>query len=125
MCASHSQFGFEILEFEFSDDGRRMSAFPSSTTSYTQQLCDWPKSGRQILAQYDDDTIVVYQAYRPEIGHFAVEHGHFAGEFKYSRMSWIKPNFMWMMYHSDWGRSKGQEVILAIRLKKTFLRFVA
>ncbi len=27
---------------------------------------------------------------------------------------------MWMMYRSDWGRSKGQEVILAIRLQRSF-----
>jgi Domain of unknown function (DUF4291) len=30
-----------------------------------------------ILAQYDADSIVVYQAYRHEIGHFAAEHGNF------------------------------------------------
>jgi Domain of unknown function (DUF4291) len=35
-------------------------------------------------------------------------------------MSWIKPNFLWMMYRSDWGRSEGQEVILAIRLRRSF-----
>jgi hypothetical protein len=35
-------------------------------------------------------------------------------------MSWIKPNFLWMMYRSNWGRSQGQEVVLAIRLKRTF-----
>jgi hypothetical protein len=35
-------------------------------------------------------------------------------------MSWIKPNFLWMMYRSQWGLAKGQEVILAVRLKRTF-----
>lgn len=33
----------------------------------------WPKEGRHILAQYDDDTIVVYQAFNPEIAQYAVE----------------------------------------------------
>jgi hypothetical protein len=33
-------------------------------------------------------------------------------------MSWIKPKFLWMMYRSDWGRAKGQEVVLAIRLRR-------
>lgn len=72
------------------------------------------------MAQYDDDSVVVYQAYRPEIGDFAAEHGYFGGEFSYSRMSWIKPNFLWMMYRSGWGTKPGQEVTLAIRLRRDF-----
>lgn len=94
--------------------------FRIPTASYAEQSQQWPQSGRHILAHFDDETIIVYQAYRPEIGNFATEHGFFGGEFKYSRMSWIKPNFLWMMYRSDWGRSKGQEVILAIRLRRSF-----
>ena len=94
--------------------------FPLPTSRYAEQSNRWPESGRHILAQYDDETIIVCQAYRPEIGHFAAEHGYFGGEFKYTRMSWIKPNFLWMMYRSDWGRSQGQEVVLAIRLRRAF-----
>ena len=90
------------------------------TTGYAQQHQRWPQSGRHILAHHDAETIVVYQAYRPEIGHFAATHGYFGGEFRYTRMSWIKPNFLWMMYRSDWGRSQGQEVVLAIRLRRAF-----
>jgi hypothetical protein len=33
-------------------------------------------------------------------------------------MSWIKPNFLWMMYRSGWARKEGQEVVLAIRLRR-------
>ena len=33
-------------------------------------------------------------------------------------MSWIKPNFLWMMYHCGWGSKEGQEVVLAVRLKR-------
>ncbi len=91
-----------------------------ATAVYSEQIKAWPASGRHILAQFDDEAIIVYQAYRPEIGRFAVEHGYFGGEFSYNRMSWIKPNFLWMMYRSDWGRSQGQEVVLAIRLRRTF-----
>lgn len=90
------------------------------TSPYAEQIKRWPQSGQHILAQFDDDTIVVYQAYRPEIGKFAVEKGYFGGEFKYSRMSWIKPNFLWMMYRSDWGQSEGQEIVLALRIKRKF-----
>jgi hypothetical protein len=34
------------------------------------------------------------------------------------RMSWIKPNFLWMMYRSGWGTKEGQEVTLAVRLRR-------
>jgi len=87
---------------------------------YAEQMKSWPQSGQHILAQFDDDTIIVYQAYCAEIGKFAVEKGYFGGDFKYSRMSWIKPNFVWMMYRSQWGQSEAQEVVLAIRLKREF-----
>ena len=83
----------------------------------TQKEC-WPRDGRVILAQYTADSILVYQAYRPSIGHFAAQHGYFGGDFRLTRMSWIKPNFLWMMYRSGWGQKEGQEVILAIRLKR-------
>ncbi len=88
------------------------------TESYLAQNEQWPTSGRHILAQYDDETIVVYQAYRPSIGHFAAQHGYFGGEYNLNRMSWIKPNFLWMMYRSGWGTKEGQEVTLAVRLKR-------
>ncbi len=89
-----------------------------ATESYTAQAEHWPRSGRHILAQYDDRSIVVYQAYRPEIGRFAAEHGCFGGEFSFSRMSWIKTNFLWMMYRSGWGAKPDQEVTLAVRLHR-------
>jgi hypothetical protein len=90
------------------------------TEPYPEQVQVWPKEGRHILAQYDDNTVIVYQAYRPVIGRFAAEHGKFGGEFNYSRMSWVKPNFLWMMYRSGWGIKEGQEVTLALRLRRSF-----
>jgi hypothetical protein len=88
------------------------------TQAYSEQLSRWPRSGRHILAQFDADTIVVYQAYRTAIGHFAAQHQRFGGEFSLNRMSWVKPNFLWMMYRSGWGTKEGQEVTLAMRLKR-------
>ncbi|WP_204105770.1 MULTISPECIES: DUF4291 domain-containing protein [Spirulina sp. CCY15215] len=88
--------------------------------SYRDRCDRLPKTGRHILAQYDEESIVVYQAYHPAIGHFAAEQGYFGGEsFKFDRMSWIKTSFLWMMYRSGWGTKPGQEVILAIKLKRT------
>lgn len=89
-------------------------------TSYAGQAQGWPQTGRHIMAQFDADSIVVYQAYRPAIARFAVEHQHFGGEFSFSRMSWIKPNFLWMMFRSGWAAKEGQEHILAVRLKRSF-----
>jgi len=39
-----------------------------------QKEQEWPKEGRHILAQYDESSVVVYQAYCPEIADYAVEH---------------------------------------------------
>lgn len=87
--------------------------------SFQAQTARWPSSGRHVLAQYDADSVVVYQAYRPSIGRFAAEHGYFGGEFSLNRMSWIKPNFLWMMYRCGWATKEGQEVVLAIWLARS------
>jgi hypothetical protein len=89
---------------------------------YKEQILEWPKSGYHIMAQYDDEKIIVYQAYKKEIGEFAVKNQFFGGEFSFNRMTWIKPNFLWMMYRSGWGTKEGQEVTLAIHLKISAFR---
>lgn len=86
--------------------------------SFQSQSARWPATGRHVLAQYTDETVVVYQAYRPSIGRFAAEHGYFGGEFSLQRMSWIKPNFLWMMYRCGWATKEGQEVVLAVWLAR-------
>jgi hypothetical protein len=53
------------------------------TEPYLMQLPHLPVNGRHILAQYDETSLVVYQAYRPAIGHFAVKHGFFGGAFSW------------------------------------------
>ncbi len=89
-----------------------------NTELYTTQNARWPQAGRHILAQYDAETVVVYQAYCPKIGRFAVEHGYFGGPFSLSRMSWIKPNFLWMMFRCGWATKENQEVVLAVSLRR-------
>lgn len=94
---------------------------PLPTRPYLEQVESWPSNGRHILAHYDASSIVVYQAYRPSIGRYALAHGVFGGpDFSFSRMSWIKPNFLWMMYRSSWGTAEGQEVVLGVRLRRAF-----
>ena len=90
------------------------------TEPYLTQAARWPATGRHILANYDAASIVVYQAYRPGIAAHAVQAKAFGGDFSYARMSWIKPNFLWMMYRSGWGTKEDQEAVLALRLRRAF-----
>lgn len=94
------------------------------TEPYLVQNGRWPVEGQHILAHFDDTSVIVYQAYRPRIGHFTARHGYFGGDFSLSRMSWFKPNFLWMMYRSGWGLKENQEVTLAIRIKRSFFEAV-
>ena len=83
-------------------------------TSRTQPT-DTP-TARQVRADFDDETIVVYQAYSSHIAFPAVSAQRFVPPFKMDRMTWIKPSFLWMMYRSGWGTKVGQERVLAIRI---------
>lgn len=72
----------------------------------------------QIRADYDDETIVVYQAYGPRIAIPALEAQRFVTPFSFKRMTWIKPSFRWMMHRSGWGTKPDQECILAVRITR-------
>lgn len=73
---------------------------------------------RQVRALHTATTVTVYQAYRPEIGDHAAEHGRFPESWSRSRMTWIKPSFCWMMYRSGWGGKPGQERVLALEISR-------
>ncbi|MFC8529833.1 DUF4291 domain-containing protein [Nocardia sp. NPDC057227] len=73
---------------------------------------------REIRADFDTESLVVYQAYNPEIAAAAVRAGRFGAGFKVERMTWIKPSFLWMMYRSGWATKPGQERVLAIRITR-------
>ena len=72
---------------------------------------------RKIRALYDKRKIRIYQAYNREIADEAIAIGTFGEKFKRSRMTWIKPSFLWMMYRSGWGEKASQERILSIDMK--------
>ncbi len=38
---------------------------PVTIAAYTEQIKQWPESGRHMLVQFDDETMLDYQAYRP------------------------------------------------------------
>jgi len=89
---------------------------------YEAQLTRLPETGKVIQAQYSDTEVVVYQAYKDSIAEYAVEHQGFGGsEFSFQRVSWIKPNFTWMMYRCGWASKDNRQMrVLAIRLKRSF-----
>lgn len=88
------------------------------TTPWAAQQATWPARGRHILAQHDEEHVVVYQAYRPEIADHVVRHQRFGGPWSVDRMTWIKPSFAWMMYRCGWATKPGQERVLALWLPR-------
>lgn len=87
------------------------------TEKYTEQKTRLPKSGRNIIGCREDENIIVYQAFNPPIADYAVTNQQFGGPaYSFSRMSWIKPGFLWMMYRAGWAGKEQQERILRITL---------
>jgi hypothetical protein len=74
---------------------------------------------REIRADYDRATIVVYQAFNPAIADAAVRAQRFVDPFSVERMTWIKPSFLWLMERSGWGTKSNQERILGVRISRT------
>jgi hypothetical protein len=72
----------------------------------------------EIRADFDQSTIIVYQAYRSEIAIPALKANKFVAPFSLNRMTWIKPSFLWLMERSNWGRKSEQEYILAVRISR-------
>lgn len=91
---------------------------------YVDNLKEIPKEGSHIIGhQLESDYLVVYQAYNPSIAAYAVENQQFGGKhFSMTRMSWIKPNFLWMMYRCGWAGKENQEKVLAIAISKKFFK---
>jgi hypothetical protein len=71
---------------------------------------------KQIKADFDDQSIVVYQAFNHEIADAALEHQRFVAPFSMTRMTWIKPSFLWLMERSAYGTLRDQERVLAVRI---------
>ncbi|MFK7972442.1 MAG: DUF4291 domain-containing protein [Bacteroidia bacterium] len=89
------------------------------TIPYNQYLESIPQSGHHILAQQRTDEILVYQAFNPRIAKYAIEHQKFGGDhYSFSRMTWIKPNFLWMMYRCGWAEKEAQKQVLGIWIRK-------
>lgn len=77
-----------------------------------------PQEGNYILGQRRANNIFVYQAFNDKIADYAIKHQKFGGiEYSFNRMTWIKPNFLWMMYRSGWAKKdSNQNRVLAIEM---------
>src|SRR5687767_4627221 len=73
---------------------------------------------REIRADYDRSTIVVYQAYNDAIADAALKAQRFVSPFSLGRMTWIKPSLLWLMERSGWGTKSNQERTLAVRIRR-------
>lgn len=73
----------------------------------------------EIRANYNNETIVVYQAYNKQIAKLAIENKRFSEPFSFNRMTWIKPSFLWMMERCGYAQKAGQESVLAISIKRS------
>ena len=81
-----------------------------------------PDAGQHIIGHQQGEEIVVYQAYNKTIAKFAVANQTLGGSaYSYNRMSWIKPNFLWMMYRCGWNEKENQERTLALWINKSVL----
>lgn len=75
-------------------------------------------SYRAIRATYTPTTITVYQAYSSEIADPALRAQTFQPPFSRTRMTWIKPSFLWMAYRSGWATKPRQERVLAVEITR-------
>jgi len=73
----------------------------------------------EIRADYNAQTITIYQAYSPAIAQPALQSQRFVPPFSCTRMTWIKPSFLWLMERSNWGQKSGQDFILGVRLRRS------
>lgn len=90
------------------------------TIKYTDYEHELPQNGKHIIGQLRNENIIVYQAFNPNIAKWAIENQKFGGShYKFTRMSWIKPNFLWMMYRAGWAKKEHPQNILAIEISRT------
>ncbi|MGN6492964.1 MAG: DUF4291 domain-containing protein [Agriterribacter sp.] len=95
------------------------------TEKYILQKQRLPEKGKQIIGYIENDTIIVYQAYNYKIAEYAVQYQKLGGShYSFSRMSWIKPGFLWMMHRAGWATKENQEQILAITLPITHFKTI-
>ena len=76
-------------------------------------------------AEWDDEGVFVYQAFKDSIADWALENQQFGGpDFNPRRMTWIKPSFAWVLYRSGYARKHHQTRILKIKLSHEAMAYI-
>ena len=87
----------------------QMNKISITTCPYSESCTRLPSDGNHIIGHLNNETIIVYQAYRNSIADYAITHQQFGGpDYSFTRMSWIKTSFLWMMFRSGWAEKEGQ-----------------
>ncbi|MFT3711678.1 MAG: DUF4291 domain-containing protein [Archangium sp.] len=73
----------------------------------------------EIRARYDEQHLVVYQAFGHAIADAAVSAQKFVAPFSYERMTWVKPSFLWMMERCGYATKPMQERVLAVHVLRS------
>eukprot|EP01061_Rhynchopus_euleeides_P015126 TRINITY_DN25964_c0_g1_i1.p1 TRINITY_DN25964_c0_g1~~TRINITY_DN25964_c0_g1_i1.p1 ORF type:complete len:254 (+),score=53.94 TRINITY_DN25964_c0_g1_i1:86-847(+) len=90
-------------------------------TPYDTVKRGFPTHGCHILASYTERAVLVYQAFNHNIADYAVANQRFLGcpHYNPTRMTWVKTNFLWMMYRCGFAKKdKNQERVLGIWVKR-------
>ena len=69
-----------------------------------------------VYADYDEQGVYVYQAFKPETVEIAVEKGTFGKGFGFDRTSWIKPSFGWVLRRTKYGTKNRMQGIAKIKI---------
>ena len=68
-------------------------------------------------AEWDEEGVYVYQAFKDGIANWALENQRYGGpDFDPKRMTWIKPSFAWVLYRSGYAQKHNQNRILKIKI---------
>lgn len=87
--------------------------------AYPDDAPTWPDRGQVILAQYDAESVVVYQAVSPGVARRVTASGSLGGEgFNAERMQWLATSFFWQMHRSEWATAPGQQRVLALWVQR-------
>ncbi|MDF1660345.1 MAG: DUF4291 family protein [Planctomycetota bacterium] len=71
---------------------------------------------KRIYAEFDDDGIFVYQAFKHKTVLRAAAAGRFGTGFNRDRVTWIKPSFAWLLHRSVYATKHRMDGIAKIKL---------
>ena len=69
-----------------------------------------------VFADYDEEGVFVYQAFKPEIVAVAAELGTFGKGFGLDRITWIKPSLSWVLRRTKYGTKNRMQAVARIKI---------